>query len=145
MPDPGNKGERCLPCPEDVHSVGTQWPLASSSYVLGTEGCWKTAEGVFCSLKLFILSREFQCRNESSGTRRMCLRGKRLKSIDLLYPSGKEQDAPVWKAHSLRRDDGVVCLQRILAGGRGVRTPAENVRKSTGRVGGDTLGGAPAE
>lgn len=136
----GNKGERCFPRLEDVHSMGTQWLLVSSSCVLGTEVRWKTAEGVSCSLKLFILSRDFQCRNGSLGTRTMCLRGKRLKSIDLLCTRGKEQGAPVWKAHSLRRDDGVVCLQRILTGGSRVGTPAENVRKSTGRVGGDTLG-----
>lgn len=129
----GNKGERCLPCLEDVHSMGTQWPLASSSYVLVTEVCRKTAEGVFCSLQLFILSREFQCRNESLGTRRMCPKGKRLKFIDLLCMSGKEQGAPIWKAHSSWRDDGVVCLQRIMSGGSRVGTPAET-------VGGDTLG-----
>lgn len=34
----------------------------------------------------------------------------------------------------------MICLQRIMSGGSRVGTPAENVRKSTGRVGGDTLG-----
>lgn len=34
----------------------------------------------------------------------------------------------------------MICLQRITSGGSRVGTPAENVRKSAGRVGGDTLG-----
>lgn len=98
-----------------VQRMCTAWE--HNGHWLGTEVCWKTAEGILCSLKLFILSREFQCRDESLGTRRMCLKGKRLKFIDLLYTNGKEQGAPVWKEQGLWRDDGEVCLQgECLAG-----------------------------